>query len=290
MKVGIPPGPGKALAPGPRPAPPIGPPSPLCMKIRAANARLVDRHDWTDGLATFTVAPDGWELPPHKPGQFANLALPEGDDWDQETGASIRRAYSIASGPGRGTLDFYVRRVDGGALTPKLFNLPLGAGIHLDERIAGHFTLDGARDAEDLVLVGTGTGVAPYRPMIQDRDLRSRFGRVILLYSDRRPEDLGYHDEFRALAQEDDRFLFLPTLTGKDVDAGWDGLRGRVQHHLEPEAYERLTGAPLHKDRVQVFLCGNPQMIVEVQGRLEELGMKRHRKREPGEIHMEKYW
>lgn len=260
------------------------------MKIRAANAELTGRHDWTDGLATFSVRPDGWTLPDFTPGQFTNLALPEGDDWDEETGASIKRAYSIASSPGRETMEFFIRRVDDGALTPKLFDLPLGGSIFLEERIAGHFTLETAADAEDLILVGTGTGVAPYRPMIQDESLRSRFGRTILLYSDRYVKDLGYLDEFRQLAEEDPDFLFFPTITGKEPEEAWSGLRGRVQTHLVPEAYEALTGRPLTPERCQMFMCGNPQMIVDVQEALEPLGFKKHRKRDPGQLHMEKYW
>jgi len=260
------------------------------MKIRAPNAELVARHDWTDGLATFSVKPTGWTLPDFQPGQFANLALPEGDDWDAETGASIRRAYSIASGPGRETMDFFIRRVDEGALTPKIFDLPIGGGIYLDERVAGHFTLEGASDAEDLVLVGTGTGVAPYRPMIQDKSLRARFGRTILLYSDRYVKDLGYIDEFRELADGDESLLFLPTITGPEPDEAWSGLRGRVNTYLVPDSYERLTGKPLTPDRCQLFMCGNPQMILDVQAALEPIGFKKNRKRDPGQLHMEKYW
>lgn len=260
------------------------------MKIHGPNAEVVARTDWTDGLTTFRVRPTGWELPDFRPGQFANLALPAGDDWDTEHGKAVRRAYSIASTPGEEHLDFFIRRVDEGELTPSLFKMQPGDGVHLDERIAGHFTLDGAQDSEDLILVGTGTGVAPYRPMILDPATRGRFGRVLLFYSDRNTEDLGYLDEFRALEEEDPRFRFFPTITRKRDDEDWGGLTGRVQQHLDPAAYETLTGAALHPERCQVFLCGNPQMVIEVQKSLEELGFKRHRKREPGQLHMEKYW
>ncbi|MGD2018719.1 MAG: hypothetical protein PVJ89_11420, partial [Planctomycetota bacterium] len=117
---------------------------------------------------------------------------------------------------------------------------------------------------------------------------RSRFGRTIVLYSDRHVRDLGYVDEFRAM--EDEGFLFLPTITGDEPEDAWAGLRGRVGRFLEPDAYAELTGAPLDPARCQVFLCGNPQMVVDVQEQLAPLGFKRHRKREPGQLHMEKYW
>lgn len=260
------------------------------MKIHGPNAEVVSRREWTDGLATFRVRPVGWDLPPFRAGQFANLALPAGDDWDTEHGKAVRRAYSIASLPGEPFLDFFIRRVDEGELTPSLFDMQAGDRVYLDERIAGHFTLEGAQDAEDLVLVGTGTGMAPYRPMVLQREERARFGRVLLFYSDRNVADLGYVDEFRALEREDPAFRFFPTITRKRPDEHWDGLTGRVQTLLTPERYLELTGAPLSPERCQVFLCGNPQMIVDLQASLEDLGFVRHRKREPGQLHMEKYW
>lgn len=257
------------------------------MKITAPNAQIVARHDWTDGLATFTIRPIGWELPDFVPGQFTNLALPEGDEWDEE-GRAIKRAYSIASPPGRAGMDFFVRRVDEGELTPKLFALGPGDAIFLDQKIAGHFTLQSAQDAEELLLVGTGTGVAPYRSMLMMEGLVERFGRVVMMYSDRYAKDLGHVDEFRAMEAQGERFRFLPTVTREE--GPWDGLRGRVQQHLKPDAYEELTGKPLTPDRVQVFLCGNPAMIKDVQETLEGIGFAKHKKREPGQLHMEKYW
>lgn len=260
------------------------------MKIHGPNAQIVARREWTDGLASFFVKPDEGSVPDFVPGQFANLGLPLGEDWDTETGKAVRRAYSIASPPGEETLELFVRRVDEGELTPRLFRLKAGDGVHLDDRIAGHFTLDGAEPAEDLVLVGTGTGVAPYRAMILAGAHAKKFRRTILLYSDRHVRDLGYIEEFQELAARDSSFLFLPTITGKEPESAWTGLRGRVQQHLEPNAFESLTGAPLAPGRCQVFLCGNPKMVVEMQERLEALEFKRHRKREPGQLHLEKYW
>lgn len=260
------------------------------MKIHAPNARLVDRQDWTEGLATFHVQLDSGPSPEFLAGQFTNLALPAEATWDAETGASINRAYSIASCPGAARYEFFIRLVEGGALTPKLFDLPLGETIWVDTRIAGQFTLEGAPDSEDLILVGTGTGIAPYRPMILDPRTRERYQRVILMYTDRTRADLGYVEEFEALARKDPGFLFVPSLTREPEGSGWEGLRGRLQQFLVPARFEELTGKPLLPERCQVFLCGNPQMIIEVQALLEGHGFKKHRKKEPGQLHIEKYW
>jgi len=260
------------------------------MKIHAPNARLVDRQDWTHGLATFHIELDAGPTPQFVAGQFTNLALPAGETWDAETGASINRAYSIASCPGAARYEFFVRLVEEGELTPKLFALPLGGAIWVDQRIAGHFTLEDAPSSDDLVLVGTGTGIAPYRPMILDPRTRERYRRVVLMYTDRTRPDLGYVEEFEALARRDKDFIFLPSLTREPAGSGWEGLRGRLQQFLTPDQYLELTGEPLLPERCQVFLCGNPQMIVEVQAQLEQHGFKKHRKKEPGQLHIEKYW
>ncbi|MEZ6013642.1 MAG: hypothetical protein R3F49_00890 [Planctomycetota bacterium] len=180
--------------------------------------------------------------------------------------------------------------MEGGALTPKLFALPLGGSIWVDTRIAGHFTLEEAPDADELVLVGTGTGIAPYRPMILDPRTRARYRRIILMYTDRTQPELGYVEEFEDLMRRDPNFVFLPSLTREPEGSSWTGLRGRIQHFLTPERYLELTGEPLRPERCQVFLCGNPQMILEVQAQLEQHGFTKHRKKAPGQLHIEKYW
>ncbi len=262
------------------------------MKLSPPNARLVARQDWTHGLATFHIALDSGPTPAFEPGQFTNIALPaEGPGWGAVGDPAIKRAYSIASSPAAPHYDFFVRLVEGGALTPKLFALPLGAPVWIDDRIAGHFTLEDATDAEDLVLIGTGTGIAPYRPMILDPRTWERFGRILLFYTDRTQPELGYVEEFRELERtRPGRFQFLPSLTREPAGSSWNGLRGRIQHFLTPEAYRELTGAPLAPERCQVFLCGNPTMILEVQAQLEQHGFRKHRKKEPGQLHIEKYW
>jgi len=260
------------------------------MKVLAPNARLVDRQDWTKGLATFHVALDAGPTPNFQAGQFTNLVLPAGAEWGTENGASIKRAYSIASCPGADRYEFFVRLVEEGELTPKLFNMPLGGTLWVDQRIAGHFTLEEAPSSEDLVLVGTGTGIAPYRPMILDPRTRERYQRIILMYTDRTQPDLGYVEEFEELARRDDGFFFLPSLTRELEGSRWAGLRGRIQQFLIPEKYLELTGAPLTPERCQVFLCGNPQMILQLQAQLESHGFTKHRKKAPGQLHIEKYW
>lgn len=270
------------------------------MGISAPNATLRARRDWNDGLASFQIALDAGRCPDFVAGQFTTLALPE-EDWREDGKGVIRRAYSIASPPKADAFEFYVRLVDEGALTPRLFSLEIGDKIFADERISGKFTLENAQDAEQLLLIGTGTGIAPYLPMLEDPGVFERFGRVVMLYGARWPRDLAYLGELRELEARQERFVLCSTVSAPrdrldalGEDGVWgDGPReafGRVQVLLEPERIEEALGAPIRPETTQSFLCGNPAMIKEMQARLEALGLTEHRKKTPGQIHTEKYW
>ena len=86
----------------------------------------------------------------------------------QDANRMIRRAYSIASSSlARNYLEFYVALVRSGELTPRLFSLRVGDPIWLGRKITGMFTLDQVPADQNVVLVATGTGLAPYMSMIR---------------------------------------------------------------------------------------------------------------------------
>ena len=87
-----------------------------------------------------------------------------------------------------------------------------------------------------------------------------------------------------------DWFTYVPVLSQPAADSTWAGLRGRVPVALAPEVYESLVGAPLSPGHSQVMLCGNPAMIDEVQTMLEACGFAKHSRKNPGQIHLERYW
>jgi ferredoxin--NADP+ reductase len=46
----------------------------------------------------------------------------------------------------------------------------------------------------------------------------------------------------------------------------------------------------LSAETSQVMLCGNPDMVRDVTAALVARGMKKHRRRSPGQITVENYW
>lgn len=261
------------------------------------NATLIEREDLTDELAIFRIRYDDGEVPDFIPGQFTTLGFVADDQPPPRPGRPprvklIRRAYSIASSPlTRDHLEFYVVEVEDGKLTPRLWNLKPGSRLFMDRRISGHFTLEGVPDGKDLIMISTGTGLAPYVSMLKTYRGTGRWRKFIIIHGTRLCCDLGYQAELERIAGDDPSVIYLPTCTREPEGSIWNGMRGRVHLALEPDFYQKLVGSPLTPEQCHVFLCGNPQMIDECESQLTARGFAvRNRQNPDGNIHFERYW
>ncbi|WP_435685974.1 ferredoxin--NADP reductase [Sedimenticola selenatireducens] len=237
-----------------------------------------------------------------KAGQYTMLGLlqdepriPEAQPEDNgaEPGGDpmIRRAYSIASGSTQQEyLEFYVSIVSSGALTPRLFALQEGDRLYVAEKSKGLFTLDRVPVESNVLLVGTGTGLAPYVSMLRSEVLANRDRRIAVLHGASFSWDLGYRRELESLSLYNDHFSYIPTISRPHVDKDWQGFTGRLPPFLDDPTLEELCGFALEPGPSHVLLCGNPAMIEDATVRLEARGYQQKRPREPGNLHMEKYW
>ena len=142
----------------------------------ALNAVVALRTEISPWLIILRVVPDGWELPAFSPGQFAVLGLPgaaprcamsEPEEPASDPSKLIRRAYSVASSSATSEyMEFYVALVTSGALTPRLFALNIGDRVWLGTKITGMFTFDQVPEDQNVVMIATGTGLAPYMSML----------------------------------------------------------------------------------------------------------------------------
>jgi ferredoxin--NADP+ reductase len=160
----------------------------------------------------------------------------------------------------------------------------------MDDEAKGEFRIDLAPPDKDLVMVSTGTGIAPFMSMLRTYRGQNRWRRFVLINGVRYAADFGYMAEMETLAREDPTVWYIPLVTREPEDGVWTGLRGRVQTALEPATYERLVGAPLDPAECHVFLCGNPEMIDSVQQLLEARGFVTDNRGARGNIHFERYW
>ncbi len=240
--------------------------------------QLLARQDWADGL--FSITLDVHDLA-FEAGQFVNLALDVGE-------ARVRRSYSIASAPGN-ALEFYITRVEGGVLTPRLWELSPGDPVWVEARPAGFFTLSWLPDsATQLWMLATGTGLGPFLSMLRAFQLWERFERVVLVHCVRYRSHLGYRAQLCEIERRCERFSYLPLITREPQEAG--ACAGRIPTLIGAGELERQVGLTFDARHAHFMLCGNPQMIKDTELALAERGFLRHRRRQPGHVTSEKYW
>ncbi len=265
------------------------------------NAVLTQRIEVAPGLLILRVAPDGWELPEFEAGQYTVLALPgsaprcDGADPDAEPvlpGKLIKRAYSIASASlQRQYLEFYVTLVHSGALTPRLFALGVGDRLWLGRKITGVFTLDSVPSDQNLLLLSTGTGIAPYMSMIRSVLATDTGRRFAVVHGARHSWDLGYQGELLTLERMCPWFDYLPIISRpKEEPIRWGGRVGYCQDVWSDKIIHELWDKSPSPEDTHVFLCGNPAMLEEMLQLLAEDGFQEHTRKSPGQVHLEKYW
>ncbi len=192
------------------------------MTEKGYNATVVQKILATPGLMILRVAPDGG-TPEFTPGQYTVLGLYSDEprvqqsepDWKTyEERTLIRRAYSITSASvEKEYLEFYISLVRSGQLTPRLFALEIGSRLFTGGKAVGMFTLRRVPREKHILLIATGTGLAPYMSMIRSELNLKEPRRFVVLHGAGCSWDLGYRDELATLDRLVDHFHYLPTIT-----------------------------------------------------------------------------
>lgn len=240
---------------------------------------VIGKQIWADGLFTLQIDVPGVE--PFEPGQYLQVGV-------QRPDKHMHHPYSVAS-PHGNVLDFFIVRVDDGRLTPTLWSLTVGDRIDVSTKGVGSFTLKHVQDhVEDLWLIGTGTGLAPYVAMLRTEAVWNRFKNIRVIHGVRHLRDVAYHDEMKRYRdQYGDRFKWLPVVSREKHD---EMLFGRTTQVLAAGLLEEAAGLQIEPGKSAVMLCGNPDMLNEMETLLVGRGMKHHSHKEPGDIIIERYW
>jgi ferredoxin--NADP+ reductase len=248
------------------------------MALQWIQGKIVRKHIWSDGLFTLGIHCPG--VADFAPGQFLQVGLPQPDK-------HVHRPYSVASPHGE-ILEFFIVRVDDGELTPILWDAKVGETIDVSAKAAGSFTLKHVPPLSKLWLIGTGTGLAPYVAMLRAAEVWARFEQIILVHGVRHASDLAYTEEFHQLqAEKGAAFRFLQ-VTSRDQQPGH--LHGRTTTRLLDGTLEAAAQSQIDPADTAVMLCGNPDMLNEMEHLLSERGLKRQKPKQPGQIIVERYW
>jgi ferredoxin--NADP+ reductase len=244
------------------------------------------------------VKPDGWQFPSFQAGQFVGLGLPPELPRCEEATKEhsppnperlIKRAYSIASSSTDQVVEFYITLVHSGQLTPRIWNLGIGDKIWMGKKAVGMFTLDQIDGDSNVIMIATGTGIAPYMSMLRTNALK-RKGRILVMQGASNSWDLGYSSELKLLATMFEGFDYYPTITEPEKEpSGWDGDTRFVQDIWVSGLAEKMWDFKPTPENTHIFLCGNPRMVDGMKEVLAKEGFTEHSKRVFGQIHAEEF-
>jgi ferredoxin-NADP reductase len=220
-------------------------------------ARLLESREIAREVRHFVFEVEGSAPLCFVPGQFASLTA-------EIDGSPITRAYSFASAAGGSRFELCLNRVAEGKFSPFLFDLQPGDQVQMTGPWGGFIF---RQPVEDSILIATGTGIVPFRAMLQEQLSRDSSHTFTLLFGVRYECSLLYREEFEQLAREHSNFRFWPTLSRPDP--GWTGRTGHVQAHLFEATGERRD--------VNVFICGLAAMVDDVRSILKASGFDRKR-------------
>lgn len=173
------------------------------------------------------------------PGQCVNIGL---------VNEAINREYSSYSSPNDDKLEFLIKTVEGGAVTPRLSKLKPGNKVSLDGAY-GLFTLDEKKLNQKHILIATGTGIAPFHSFVKT------YPKL----------DYQIIHGIRYANEQYDRKDYAKNRYVACVSREKGGdFSGRVTDYLKANKIDK---------RARYYLCGNSEMINDVYDILSEAGI-----------------
>jgi len=229
--------------------------------------RVVDVHHWNERLFSFrTTRNQGLRF--HN-GHFVMIGL-------EVEGRPLMRAFSIASANYEEHLEFFSIKVQNGPLTSRLQHLKVGDPILVNRKPVGTLVLHDLLPGQNLYLLCTGTGLAPFMSIIKDPETYERFENVVLVHGVRHVAELAYADFIqRELPQNEffgeaarEKLIYYPTVTREAFRH-----RGRLTDLIESgKLFEDIGLAPLDPERDRVMICGSPSMLKDTGKLLDSRG------------------
>jgi ferredoxin-NADP reductase len=202
--------------------------------------------------------PSGWIF---KAGQSMDMTLLSPPETDTEGNT---RAFSIASAPHEETLMVGTRMRDT-AFKRVLGTMPLGTAVKMEGPF-GNLTLHN-NALRAAVIVSGGIGITPFRSMVLRAATEKLPHRIVLFFSNRRPEDAPFLEELQALERENPNYKLIATMTQMEKSKRpWQGETGLINEEMLSR-YLKDVPTPIY------YLAGPPGMVKGLHDVLNKTGV-----------------
>jgi ferredoxin-NADP reductase len=211
---------------------------------------------WT--MAFHFAKPAGFSF---KAGQAIDIVLSDPAGVDD---GNTRHTFSIVTAPFEDKLTIATRMRD----TPfkrRLKDLPDGSPIGI-EGPSGSLVLHSKPERAAIMIAG-GIGITPFVSILRQAAIDPSPRRLVLLYSNHRPEDTAFLAELQAMERSNPNFRLLATMTRMDESSqGWQGATEGIDEKLLRRIAAELA-APIY------YLAGPPAMVAAMRQTLNEAGV-----------------
>ena len=246
---------------------------------------VTDVRHWNEHLFSFSITrPASFRF---RSGEFVMIGL-------QGEKKPLLRAYSIASPAWDEKLDFLSIKVPDGPLTSRLQQVQVGDEIYLGRKPTGTLVTDALTPGKRLVMLATGTGLAPFLSLARDPDVYEMYDHVLIVHSVRRVSDLANREELEGKLAEDPlvsdqaatQFHYLPTVTREPFPTSKRIGALITDGELFPEDVPGARTLDPATDRV--MLCGSMEMIKDIAAMLDGMGFTEGSNAAPGDYVIER--
>lgn len=224
---------------------------------------------YSDRLFSFRTTRDpGFRF---KNGEFAMIGL------DVEP-RPIFRAYSMVSTCYEEELEFLSIKVPDGPLTSRLQHIQVGDEVLVKPKTTGSLCIDYLEQRPNLVLLSTGTGIAPFMSIVRDPETYDKYSQVFLYHTVREVAELSYLSDLRQLEGLIPEFHYVESVTREDYQRP-----GRFWQYIEP-----TLGHSLDPEQDAIMVCGSPELNRITREQFEGGGWREGNQGEMGSFLLER--
>jgi len=202
-------------------------------------ARVVEKELLNEDIFRLRLACE--ETFNYYPGQFIRLYRPD----------KLVRSYSLASVPEDKILELHIRHIPNGQMTTWLKEeVNTGDTLEIEGPSGDCFYLDDNKQ-QNLLMIGTGTGLAPLLGIIRDALQKGHVGSIYLYHGSHQAEGLYLVSELKTLTEQYNNFHYTACVSSGSVPIGCEYGRANdvaLKNHSDLKDWK-------------AYLCGHPSMV-----------------------------